>query len=206
MTGQNMPDPLRAIYDPLWQDVVWVNTKWEQFLNLYGDQAAVALLNDTAPAFFHICQDVLWDEVLMSICRLTDPSRAGNRENLTIRRLIDNVDEITYPVLKTQVEAEFLASERFFEPARQHRNRRIAHVDLPTRVNSHPTPLSGVNKRDVDEALMAVGRIMNAIEGHFSDSETAYGGAIMQGGSETLLYWLRQGRENSRRGSRTGTV
>ena len=132
MTVTSMPPELAEVYGELWQDVVWVHDKWNIFLQLYSDKEAIDLLNKTAPSFFYICQYVLLDDTMMAICRLTDPAQTGRKTNLSLQRLVDTVDDATYPDLKSNIVNVLATMQSKFEFARDHRNRRIAHAGLQT--------------------------------------------------------------------------
>jgi hypothetical protein len=65
-----------------------------EYRKLYGESAErVAFLNETAGFFFRVVQDVLWDDILLHIARLTDPPKQGVYENLTLLRLPSLIDD-----------------------------------------------------------------------------------------------------------------
>ncbi len=91
---------------------------------LFSDQERVDLLNRVAGPFFAHIQQVMFDDLLLRISRLTDDPGSGSRTNLTIRRLpalFKSNDD-----LAKEVEAALQAQES----ARIHRNRRLSHTDL----------------------------------------------------------------------------
>ena len=61
--------------------------KWQEQEELFSTPENVALLNRTAPAFFGSLQRILFEDVLLQICRLTDPVKTGEQENLSLERL-----------------------------------------------------------------------------------------------------------------------
>lgn len=177
-------------------DVTWVHSKWSIFLQLYLDKETIDLLNNTAPSYFRICQDILLDDTMLAICRLTDPARTGRKTNLSLRRLVDAIDAGGYNELKENVENVLASVQPRFEFARDHRNRRIAHIDFQTRLGSHPEPLSSITESKVKEALQAIGKVMNLVQYHFENGETLYSHSIADDDGNNLLYWLRKGYDS----------
>ena len=55
--------------------------KWNDFVELFGTkETRIDLLNGSAPRFFRIVQNVLWEETLLHLARLTDsPDSVGKR-------------------------------------------------------------------------------------------------------------------------------
>jgi len=189
----NMPLHIYEIYVEIWQEVVWVHSKWNIFLQLYSDSETIALLNNTAPSYFRICQDVLLDDIMLSICRLTDPAQTGGKTNLSLRRLVDNIEANKNDKLKDIVKKILDLAEPNFEFARDHRNRRIAHNDLQTRMKTHLEPLSSYTNDKVNDALKNIGNVMNVVQHHYESSETLYSHCISPDDGNDLLYWLRKG-------------
>lgn len=199
MATRGMPKQLKGIFDHLWQDVVWVHYKWDLFLQLYDKREDVELLNRTAPAVFRVWEDVMLDEIVISICRVTDPATTGRKKNLTLDRLGGAIDGSSYSDLKREFKKGLLDLRPVLKFARDHRNRRIAHVDLATRLNSHPEPLSDLNKRRIENALEAIATLMNLVEGYFQNSATVYKLGIPRGEGRTLIYWLKKGYDQRRK-------
>lgn len=92
----SMGKELGQLFHLLWNECVWLHWKWSEYATLYGSKSErVDLLNQAAPAFFKIVQDAMWEDILLHICRLTDPpkSRRG-KHTLTLRRLPDLVPAV----------------------------------------------------------------------------------------------------------------
>src|SRR5664280_1300649 len=66
---------------------------------LFGDARARAALDQAGHGLFRIFQDVLVDDVLLAVARLTDPAKTGMGENAkanaTLRRLVCLVDGVS---------------------------------------------------------------------------------------------------------------
>lgn len=190
-----MSPQLAEVHEELRQDVIWLYFKWGIYLQLYADQENVKLLNNTAPTYFSICQVMMQDDTLLAIGRLTDPAQTGRNTNLSLQQLVDTIDEVAYPGLRSKVMDVLAAAKPKFEVARDHRNRRIAHIDLETRLNKHPQPLFDATKHIIEEALEAIAQVLNTVERHF-DSEIEFSKPLVSNDGKTLLHWLHLGYNN----------
>ncbi len=185
---------LGPVYHALWTDVAWLHVKWKEYQALYGEKASrVEILNRAAALFFRIVQDVIWEDTLLHLARLTDPPRSVGKENLTVRALPGLVDDAD---LRGELEEmlEDLQLQTAF--ARDWRNRHIAHRDLAASLGGKVTPLARAGRDQVEEALRAVAAVLNHVNMFFSRPEAAFDQVIApMTGSVTLLHVLRDGLE-----------
>jgi hypothetical protein len=80
-----MGSPLGELYDILSNQVTWVHLKWKEHRALFGtSKERIDFLNEAAPVFFAGLQDTLWNDVLLHLCRLTDPEKSVGKPNLAI--------------------------------------------------------------------------------------------------------------------------
>jgi len=79
------------------------------------------------------------------------------------------------------------------EFCRDWRNRHIAHRDLKLALEDPAKPLANADKAQVDAALKAIVDVMNAVDGHYMDSETRYDLYSPHHGAVALLYVLDDG-------------
>ena len=83
-----MGEPLGKQFHALWQEVAWLYTKWGEYVALFGTKPSrIDLMNRTAPLFFRVVQDSIWEETILHIARLTDPPKSMGKENLSIQQL-----------------------------------------------------------------------------------------------------------------------
>ena len=188
-----MGEPLGALYSALWQSVALVHVYWKEYIELFGSKPKrIELLNRTAPAFFHMLQDELWDLTLLRISRLTDPPKTGRagKENLSIQVLPALISDATLKVQVTQLVANAVVETAF---CRDWRNRHIAHSDLLLALDQPTKPLADASRQKVKSALVSLTAVLNAVAGHYMDSESRFdlGGRI--NGAVSLLYVLNAG-------------
>lgn len=204
---EKMGEALGTQYYALWQEVAWLHRKWAEFVELFGSKPTrIELLNQTAPTFFRMVQDVLWEETLLHIARLTDVSKTGGRDkrtNLTIRNLPELVidpeaQQATAVLIETAVrKANF---------CRDWRNRHIAHRDLGLALNNKAAaPLEFASRQMVKEALGAIAEVLKYLGGYYMDSDMHFGGGPSIGGAASLLLVLDGGlRAKTARAERLG--
>jgi len=179
---------LGPLYDALYNEVVWLHAKWNQYRILYAESPErVELLNRTAGFLFRMIQNVLWEDVLMHIARLTDPPKSAGKDNLSLRRLPKALDELA---LSAEVATLVEEAEKAALFARGWRNRRLAHMDLKLALEDRAEPLPRVSRHNVEQTLGAMAAILNRIWVHFTHGEIAFGLFIAHDDGESLVYYL----------------
>ena len=190
-----MGPALGTLFWSLWNECAWLHWKWMEYLALFGTKPErVELLNEAAGPFFRLVQDSLWDEMLLHICRLTDPPKSAGKENLTLRRLPALAAPEIRPCGEVLVDKALCACKF----AREWRNRRIAHRDLALALERGATPLAPISRQAVDGALNSIVALLDAIQLHYQEATTAYRMGPAVGGAEALLDVLRDGLEADR--------
>ena len=188
---------LGEVHHAVWNDLAGLHVKWGQFSALFGETPErVDILNSAAPLFFRIVQDVLWDDTLLHIARLTDAPKIGSRTNLSIRCY---PELITEPGNRARIEALVDTAIQASVFARDWRNRRIAHNDFQLMVNQQTQPLAVASRLSVKGALAAIAEVFNEVERSYFNSETAFDGMYEPGDAAAMLYVLREGLEAQRK-------
>ena len=203
---EKMGEPLGNQYSALWQEVVLLYVNWGEYVELFGTKAQrIELLNKAAPAFFRMIQDSLWETTVLHLARLTDPPTSmGNKDkqNLTIQNLPELIGDAK---TKSEVAALVKVALNETEFCRDWRNRYIAHRDLNLALDEQPAvPLAEASRKQVNDALEAIARVMNAVEKYYLDGGTIYNAADRHNGAVTLLHLLVDGlKEKQAREART---
>jgi hypothetical protein len=188
---EKMGESLGTQFYALLHEVIWLHTKWAEFLELFGSKPTrIELLNEAAHAFFGIIQYVLWDETLLHIARLTDPPISMGHANLTIKNLPELVND---PATKTVLVALVETAMNKTTFCRDWRNRRIAHSDLDLAMNKSATPLKPASRKQVTEALSAIADVLNKVDECYTNSKTHFKGGNITGNAESLLHVLDDG-------------
>ena len=189
---RDMGRELGCVYSALMNDVTLLHAKWRQYKQLYAhSRERVALLNEVSGYFFGVVQRTLWENVLLSLARLTDPPKSVGKDNLTLERLPDLIGN---PKLACELKGLVEAVHKACKSARTWRHRRLAHSDLGLALASSSDPLPGVTREEVEAALEAIRAALNRLAAHYWQSEMDYYPVIPHGGDgDSLVYFLDQG-------------
>jgi hypothetical protein len=178
-------------YHALWNEVVWLNMKWQEFETLFAHSAErLELLNRVAPHYLWQQQITMWEDVLLALARITDPPRSVGKDNLTIQGL-DKV--LPDPALAQEVRDLIATAVNSCGFARDWRNRRLAHNDLDLKLDQAAVPLTRANRRDVRDALDAIGRVLGRIHRFYDPkSEIVWIPLGVHGGADALIAYLER--------------
>ncbi|MFZ1965300.1 MAG: hypothetical protein WAU78_17860 [Roseiarcus sp.] len=182
---QRMGNPLGSLFSALWCELAWLHVKWGEYVELFGtDAKRVELLNRAAPNFFGIVQDVLLDNILLHIARMTDEPGTGTRTTLTVHAFPEAVD----PKIRATVETLIKTAKDKVQFCRDLRNKSIAHKDLMLALDPmSAVPLPTVSRAQVREALEAIGNVLNTVEEHYGCAPTGFAYTIPALGGASLL-------------------
>lgn len=179
---------LGPLYHALYNEVTWLHAKWKQYRILFAESPErIELLNSVAGFFFRVIQDVLWQDVVLHLARLTDPPQSMGKDNLTLLRLPGAVQQ---PALSRELAILVEEARKDAEFARQRRHRHLAHRDLALAIDERAAPLPGVSRENMERALAAVRAVLNRIERHYWKSEVAFTHFLAPDDAEALVYHL----------------
>jgi hypothetical protein len=189
-----MPAPLGEVCYSLSNEVASLHLKWNDFRALFANRETVNLLNSSAPMFFHDLQSMMWEDLLLHLCRVTDPPRTGRHEHLSVRALPGLVSD---EALRKEIQALADDADQKTQFARDWRNRRLAHEELS--LGDTAQPLASATLGQVEDALAAICRPVNLLEKRYLDTPVSYEDPIPAlGGVDSLLATLEKG-VNARR-------
>ncbi len=185
---EKMGEPLGVVYSALCQEVSLMHLEWNEYVELFGTKPErIILLNETAPWFFRMLQDELWEMSLLHLARITDFENSLGKQdwsNLTVRVLPTLISDARLKEEVTKLVNEAIKHTDF---CRDWRNRHIAHRDRKLALGQATTPLADGSRAQVSTALKAVAAVLNALDGHYSQSETRFDLGASHGGALSLL-------------------
>lgn len=160
------------VYYELVNELVWLHDKWREYRSLYArSDERVELLNQAASRFFGQLDGILWEDVLLHICRLTDRANAGGHKQLSVRRLPPYIADSRLRARVEDLMAEVLKSSEF---ARDWRNRHIGHRSFVRVVDPTARPLAHASRASVEDALGALDRLLNELHESFFDGGISF--------------------------------
>ena len=127
-------------------------------------QMRIELLNQTAPEFFRLIQEMLSDQMILSLARLTDPHKMGSNENLSAFILL-KLDKKNNWGFADEIAKFLKEAEDISTTIRRRRNKLVVHRDLPTAMSKGAIqdPELNVTLDQVDKALAAIGNALNIV-------------------------------------------
>lgn len=138
----------------------------QEYRELFTNSANIEFMNAIGPKFFRFIQGILFDRIILSICRLTDPAQTGRpqarKHNLSVNQLLEYKKD--FPHYSRLSEFVNLTCE-LAKPARPLRDKIIAHSDLD-RIRSD-VPLTGMSLNDIDSVLQSVFISLNIVYRQF---------------------------------------
>jgi len=187
---EKLGDKLGSLFHELFNEVAWLYTKWGEYVELFGKAPSrINLLNQSAPMFFRIIQDSLWENVLLHIARLTDPPKSSGKNNLSIQCLASLVDE----EIKETISKQITNAKEKTNFCRDWRNRHIAHRDLKLAMGEQAEPLKPASRTMVRHALESIAKVLNTISEYYMKSTIIFDSINWPGGAKGLLYVLDDG-------------
>jgi hypothetical protein len=179
-------------FDALRNELAWLQLKWSEYRELFVfSEERVNLLNRAASFFFGSLQSLLWDDILLHLCRMTDRAEIGNKTNLTIQMLPDFCDD---PKLREDVSKLVTSATDATKFARDWRNRRIAHSDLALALGQEcAEKLEEANRLRVSNAVSAIHAVLNYFSMHVHKFELANEVAGPRTGALSLVCTLKDG-------------
>jgi hypothetical protein len=193
-SSRSLPEEISVVYKALRSEISWLHGRWICYKQLFAaSPKRIDLLNESAGTFFYIIHYILLDEVQVMLSKLTDPARTKKFENLSLYLLQERIDHHADSVLASECQCLLDRLHEQCEPFRIRRNKQLAHLDLNTALKSPLVPLPDISRQMIEEALQTLRKYMNAIEGHYNDSEWDYEAFIMTSDGEDLVVTLRDG-------------
>ncbi|MBN9307783.1 MAG: hypothetical protein J0I99_19640 [Devosia sp.] len=141
------------------RQALWaLSSYWDRYEALFGSAERVAVLNANSGQFWHATQQVLFDHVLLGVCRLTDPPQTGKRQNLTLAQLYE-LDPTSHKVELARLVGR---AEKRAEFARSWRNKRIAHNDFD-QITGPVNSLAPATRNKVRSAIIGIHDVLRWI-------------------------------------------
>jgi len=189
------PEELKDIFGKLESQVVWLHGRWKIYRQLFGtSKLRVDLLNESASTFFRVVQDVLMDDIQLTLSKLAEPARTKRgKENLSLAMICKIVNRLREGALHSKLKRSLKNFQKKCKAFQVHRDKRIAHFDLNTILKKKTKFLPGVSRKMVEDALKELRNFMNIINMYFTGEETGYEHFLMTNDSDTLVEWLKRG-------------
>jgi hypothetical protein len=150
------------------------------------------VLNTVASNFFYLLEQLLFQDAMLHLCRLTDPAqtrvKGSPAETLTVHRLADVISD---PTLKAAVASAADQARGKCEFARQWRDKWLAHTDLAVNQRGWASALPSVTAKHIEDAIDSLSTTLNLIEGYYSHPPVVRIKDPFE--AKSLLHYLEEG-------------
>ena len=189
-----MPEPLKSHFDALDAEIIWLHGRWKIYRQLFGTSPKrIDILNESARGFFLIIQNVLGDNLELTLSNLADRASTAGKKNLTLESLLNDLRQLNYPALYEELEGVLSKFKEMCKKVRHRRNKQLAHSDLKTLMSTGSNPIPGASREEIEDALLKLRAFMNALLRQFADATTAYEEIVLTWDGDVLLSVLKQG-------------
>lgn len=177
-----------------------LHEKWimhQQLFKHSQPQQRIDLLIKCAPKFFYTVSFVLFSDVVITFCKLTDPATEYGHDNLSLEQLQARVEgHDGDPVFLLKLCKILKELEQKCDPFRTWRNKLYVHSDHRTIMQSMSYPLPIISPKMVEDALALLREYMKTIAGrYFPQKEFVYDEIleISRKDCEALVSMLKKG-------------
>lgn len=139
-TQRTMPEQLGFVFEDLRGHVMFLHMKWKVYRDFYQSQESLDVINELVPGVFNVLEHTLRTDIIITLCRLTDPITTGKKQNLTIDRLLADVQPLAPDWLNDRLRQIHTKLQAQVKPVRELRNRVVGHNDYRTALSTHPDP------------------------------------------------------------------
>ena len=162
-------------------------SRWQEYKELFATtRERISLLNESTSYFFSMIQSILLDDILLSICRMNDPSSSFGKANLSFSHFQDLMTEMGCEDLSRLVEK----AKRNVNPIKYIRNTRLGHNDLNTIIKERSMYLE---LPELENALSNLFQIINHVYFSYLHEDIINEMTPSSSGSISLMLILRDG-------------
>ncbi|AUH63019.1 AbiU2 domain-containing protein [Paracoccus zhejiangensis] len=137
------------LFEHIYTQLATIRLKWRVYRAFYGTNSErVSLLNSISGTTALIIQDALYDDVVLSLCRLADPANSRGKENNSLFRLLTLTEESPDRATFSGMVADFKSA---CDPLIGQRHRFIAHSDRSARFDKSGS--QGVSRLQIEHAI-----------------------------------------------------
>jgi hypothetical protein len=181
--GDRLPAETRDLAMRLREDLARLRLKWSYYRALFDGLENARLLSDTARAFFQMVEESFRHDMIVSLCRLSDPARTPDRDHASLATLVAQCEGIP------RLEHLLTALQAACGPVRRYRHRHLEHNDPDALIVPRQELVPDVDRPQIDEILQLGEGILQAV---FSREPAADPGfqPAHAGSASDLIQWL----------------
>ena len=157
---------LGEVYNRLFQDVSRIHEKWVLIKQIYASIDLLSRLDQDSKHFVWRLLRIFGDDLTLHLARLTDRTKMGSSENLSLLTIVDLLD---HPTAKSTIPPLIKDAKTKAEKARVWRNKSIAHRDKQVLLSKQELDqLPHIDEQYMERALAAAGEVLTQLYGIYS--------------------------------------
>jgi len=155
------------------REFIQLGYRWQLFCQLFDSgQKNVDLLNKSGSNVFQLLQKLIIDDVMMALCRLSDPDRSMGKENASIRNMLKKVSAELSDEDNREIDAKLSELKEHMNKISILRNKAISHTDYEHALNTELLPRPTYD--EIENSMKAIERALNIITGKLYDYSSSY--------------------------------
>lgn len=153
-------DAFAKLSDVLVGETATIVLKWRVYLAMFGtNQQRVEMMNSVSGLTAAIIQDAIYSDVILSLCRLSDPASQHRNKNNSVARLVGMFQEGSAKDRFSSLAGEFTMA---CQPLRRVRNLFLAHADSAASLDRENA--SGISRVQIETAMDCLKNVIRTIE------------------------------------------
>jgi hypothetical protein len=167
---------------------IWLRTVHHSATVLFSSDPEVeAVLRRTAGAFFTDLNHILIEYWILIVCRITDPAQTSRRDNLTVKQLLKQLEQLG--ALTVDIESAATELQKYRDVLNDARNRAVSHADKDTFLN--PKLLGAHSAADVQSFLLHLQLFNDLVGEALGEGPLDFSSAASAGDALDLLQVLK---------------
>jgi AbiU2 len=170
---QQLDVDVRKVFWSLHREVLELFYQWKIYRQLFDSgENNLEVLNRSGSNVFALMHNLVVNDTFLRLCRLTDPIKGSTRENLSFRYFVNRLGAIIAKEDRKRLKGQLAKLEGLTKSIRQHRNRRLAHLDLNSAIKWEGLPWALIDQ--INDALDLVNAIMKDLHFLVTNASTEY--------------------------------
>lgn len=163
----------RDLLNAIEREFIQLRYRWGLFCQLFDSgQANVDLLNKSGSNVFQLFQKLVIDDVMMALCRLSDPNNSMGHENASVRNLFKRDKENLSEETNKEIDARLLELDEHMKKISTLRNKALSHTDFEHALNTELLPRPTYD--ELEKSIDAIRSILSKLTDELYDYSTSY--------------------------------
>lgn len=156
--AEEINEDLDNLIEKIEHEIREVSIYFELYLGLFGSQQNLKTINQSSPNVFLCFKQSLIDMCIIKLCRLFDPARQRNFENISLDLLIESLDDDRE--IQSRLREKKNEMDVHMVQIKPYRNKRLGHND---RITHEEDRLREISNRSIDTVINLLQEFVNII-------------------------------------------